>query len=238
VRVAALYDIHGNLPALEAVLEEVERESVDAIVSGGDVVSGPFPAEVFDRLTAVPPVYYVRGNADRSVLTGAEAELEAAWCAERLGHERLEMVAAWPPTVSLDIAGLGRVLFCHATPQSDELIFTRITPDDAVLDLLGPVDADLVVCGHTHVQFDRRLTDDLRIVNAGSVGMPYEGRSGGFWALLGPDVELRHTDYDVEQAVASIRAVGSPAAERLIEWLSEPYDPDEVTAYWESRRGS
>jgi predicted phosphodiesterase len=238
VRVAALYDIHGNLPALEAVLEEVESEPVAAIVCGGDLVAGPFPAEVFDRLAALSSVRYLRGNADRSVLEPDEEPPEAPWCAERLGCHRLDAIAAWPGTVRMDVAGLGRVLFCHATPGSDEPIFTRITPEDAVGELLGPVDADVVVCGHTHIQFDRRLPNGLRVVNAGSVGMPYEGRPGAFWALLGPDVEFRRTGYDIEEAATSIRAVGYPAAERRIEWLTEPPDPEEVTAYWESQRGA
>jgi len=238
VRVAALYDVHGNLPALEAVLDDVEHASVDAVVCGGDLVAGPFPAEVLDRLAARPSVRYLRGNADRSVLERDDASPEALWCAERLGRDRLEAIASWPTTVRLTVDGLGPVLFCHATPRSDESLFTRITPEADVLELFGPVETDLVVCGHTHVQFDRTLPGGLRIVNAGSVGMPYEGRPGAFWALLGPDVELRRTEYDVDAAVASIRAGGSPAAGRVVEWLSDSYDPEEVTAYWESRRGA
>jgi predicted phosphodiesterase len=239
VRVAALNDIHGNLPALEAVLTEVEREGVDAVVCGGDVVGGPFSAQVFDRLAQLPDVRFLHGNVDRFVIEGTN-EYEHDWDAERerLGESRLAAVASWPLTVELDLDGLGRALFCHAVPTADEPIFTRLTPDDEVADLLGNVEADLVVVGHTHVQFDRQLPNGRRVVNAGSVGMPYEGRRGAFWALLGPDVELRRTEYDTEAAVAAIRAVDPAAYEQHVDFLLEPRDPDEASRFFESQRGS
>ena len=105
------------------------------------------------------------------------------------------------------------MLFCHAVPSSDDPIFTRITPDDDVVELVGRTDANVLVVGHTHVQFDRMLPTGLRVVNAGSVGMPYEGRRGAFWALLGPDVELRRPEYDVEAAAALVRE-SAPRARR------------------------
>jgi predicted phosphodiesterase len=237
MRVAVLADIHGNLPALDAVLADVEGAGVDAIVCAGDIVGGPFSAEVFDRLTSAPRVRFVRGNADREVLEGTD-EYGIDWKAERkrLGRARLDTIAAWPLTVELDVDGLGITLFCHAIPSADEPIFTRITPDEDVIELLGLVDAAVLVCGHTHVQFDRVLRSGLRVVNAGSVGMPYEGRRGAFWALLGRSVELRRTVYDVEAAAAAIRDVGKPTDEQLARYLLEPPDPDEVTAYFESQR--
>jgi putative phosphoesterase len=239
VRVAALYDVHGNLPALEAVLAEVERESVDTVVCGGDVVGGPFPAEALDHLSRVPDVWFVRGNADRMVLEG-DGEHGVDWGAERarLGDERIATIAEWPLTVDLELEELGSALFCHAVPNSDDPIFTRITPDEDVIDLIGDLEVDLLVCGHTHVQFDRQLRDGPRIVNAGSVGMPYEGRRGAFWALLGPTVELKHTEYDVEAAAAAIRDTGAPGVEEQAGWLLDPPDPDEATAYFESQRGA
>jgi putative phosphoesterase len=237
VRVAALNDIHGNLPALDAVLAETRTEGVDVIVCGGDIVGGPYSVEVFDRLAGLRDVRFVRGNADRQVLDGTD-EYGIDWAAERerLGDERLAAVASWPLTVELEVDAVGTTLFCHAIPSADEPIFTRITPDDAVVELLGEVEADLLVCGHTHVQFDRVLPTGLRIVNAGSVGMPYEGRRGAFWALLGPTVELRHTEYDVEVAATTIRASGRPVDEQLAGYLVEPPDPVEVTSYFESQR--
>jgi putative phosphoesterase len=234
--VAALGDIHGNLPALEAVLAEVEHEDVDEIVVAGDTISGPWPAEVFDRLTE-SGARVVRGNVDRLALEGGEGPI-GDWSAQQLG-DRCAAVAEWPLTTRLVVERLGSVLVCHSTPRSDEPIYTRITPDDEVLDLLGDVDADVVVCGHTHVQYDRTLSSGLRIVNPGSVGMPYEGVPGAYWALLGPDVELRRTDYDVEAAVAAIRARGAPDVdEQLIGYLLEPPEPDEATRFFESQRGA
>ena len=240
MRVAALYDVHGNLPALEAVLVDVEEAGVDTVVSGGDLVSGPFAAEVLDRLTALPDVRFVRGNADRLVVDVSPEEQEGlhAWCAVRLGRDRLETVASWPLTTEIEIDGLGRVLFCHATPYSDEPIFTRLTPDFELGELLGSAEVDLLVCGHTHVQFDRRLPSGLRVLNAGSIGMPYQGKRGAFWALLRGEVEPRHTEYDVEAAVSAMRETGAPLSEQVVGWLLEPPDPDEVAAFWESKRGA
>jgi predicted phosphodiesterase len=225
VRVAALYDVHGNLPALEAVLAEVARAGVDAIVCGGDVCAGPMPQACLDELRAAGGVF-VRGNADRE---------PGKWPAAQLGEDDLAFLAALPLTASLDVDGLGPTLFCHATPRSDEEIVTRLTPDEELLDALGGIDERAVVTGHVHVQVDR-VAGDRRFVNAGSVGMPYEGRRGAFWALLGPDVELRCTGYDVEAAVAEIRATGYPDAEQLAGWLLEPEDPAEVSAYFEGLR--
>ena len=239
MRVAALYDIHGNRPALQAVLAEIAREGVETVVCGGDVVGGPFPAQALDVLARLPDVRYLRGNGDREVLEGTDAhgvdwEVERA----RLGPDRLAAVRSWPLTVELEVEALGRVLFCHAVPSSEDPIFTRITPDDDVLALLGPTDADVLVVGHTHVQFDRVLSTGLRVVNAGSVGMPYEGRRGAFWALLGPDVELRRTEYDVDAAAALVRESGAQGADDHARRLLEPPGPDEATSFFESARGS
>jgi putative phosphoesterase len=235
VRVAAISDIHGNLPALEAVLADIERENVDRVVVVGDTISGPWPAEVFDRLVEADALV-VRGNVDRLALEGGELAI-GEWSADRLG-DRHAQVAEWPLTARLVIDGLGAVLVCHATPTSDEPIYTRITPDDEVAQLFAGMDAGVVVCGHTHIQYDRTLRSRLRIVNPGSVGMPYEGKRGAFWALLGPEVELRHTEYDVEAAVAAIRASGAPdVEEQLVKYLLEPPDPTETTEYFESLRG-
>jgi predicted phosphodiesterase len=237
MRVAVVSDIHGNLPALEAVLSEVDAEGVDTVVCTGDVLGGPLSADVFDRLSGLG-AQVVRGNADRFVIEGTD-EHGQDWDGERarLGDARLAAVAAWPLTVELEIDGLGRTLFFHAIPSADEPVFTRITPDEDVARLVGDVEASLCVCGHTHVQFDRSLPTGLRIVNAGSVGLPYEGRRGAFWALLGPDVQLRNTEYDVEAAVAALRGAGA-SGEDYWHHLLDPPDPDETTRFFESQRGA
>ena len=234
--VAAISDIHGNLPALEAVLADVEREGLEKIVVVGDTVSGPWPAEVFDLLDAKGAIH-VRGNADRLALSGGEGAI-GEWSAGHLGDRRTA-VTAWPLTLQLAVDGLGRVLVCHATPTSDEPIYTRVTPDEDVAFLFEGSDVDVVVCGHTHVQYDRTLSTGLRVVNPGSVGMPYEGRRGAFWAVLGPDVELRSTEYDVDAAAEAMRERGAPNVEdQLIRYLLDPPDPRATTEYFESLRAS
>jgi putative phosphoesterase len=218
-RVAALYDIHGNLPALEAVLRDVRTAEVDAIVVGGDVVPGPMPRESLARLVALDrPVHFIQGNGDREVIapTGAvpEAFREAMrWNADQLSPDDRQRLAGWPLTTRLEIAGLGAVLFCHATPRNDTDIFTRQTSDDRLLSIFGTLDVAVAVCGHTHMQFDRAV-GAVRVVNAGSVGMPF-GEPGAYWLLLGPHVELRRTAYDLDDAAARIRATSYPQAEEF-----------------------
>jgi putative phosphoesterase len=222
--VAVLCDVHGNLPALEAVLAEVASLEVDRVVCGGDVVAGPFPRECLDRLLGLDAVF-VRGNADRL----PEAVPGSSWVAERLSPLSLDFLRELPESVSLD-----GVLYCHGSPRSDEEILTRVSPDERLRAALAGVTERLVVGGHTHVQFIRDV-DGIRFANAGSVGMPYEGRTGAFWGLVdGQEIELRHTPYAVDAAVASIRGSGYPHEQDLISWLLDPKDPDEVSAYFES----
>jgi predicted phosphodiesterase len=222
VRVAALYDIHGNLPALEAVLEDVRDNDVDLIIVGGDVV-GPMPQETMARLLRLDiPARFIHGNGDRVVIAHARGEPIdevptryrdcIAWIAERLDNASRRAMAEWPLTCELEIDGLGQVLFCHATPQNDVDCFTRVTPDDRVKQLFAGVHARTVVCGHTHMQFDR-IVGDVRIVNAGSVGAPFAPPAGAHWLLLGPDVQLRQTPYDVARAADEMRATGCPLVE-------------------------
>jgi len=222
VRVAALYDIHGNLPALEAVLADVDAIGVDAIVVGGDVASGPMPGETLDALRERNAMF-VRGNADRVLdLVGAntgETWVQARyWVAERLGEERLAFLSGLPLDLTLEVGDLGSVRFCHGAPGSDELTITRLTPDARLRELLAGVDEDVVVCGHTHVQFDR-VVDGIRVVNAGSVGAPYEAEPAAYWALLGPNVEHRRTDYDLESAIAAVAATRYPKAAEAESYL-------------------
>jgi putative phosphoesterase len=238
VRVAAISDIHGNLPALEAVLSEIDREPVDGIVVAGDTAHGPWPGEVVDLLVA-RGAQMVRGNADREVIERSDRYGPLApWSAERLGESRLAVARDWPMTIELSIDGLGAVLVCHSTPDSEDPIYTRITPEAELVGIFESVDADVLVCGHTHMQYDRTLTSGLRLVNPGSVGMPYEGAHGAFWALLGPDVEFRHTEYDVEAAVAAIQGMGVPVDGPMLEQLADPPDSESTTEYFESQRGT
>ena len=219
MRVAALYDVHGNLPALEAVLAEVESLEVDAVVVGGDIAIGPMPRASLERLLALGErALFLRGNGDREIAgepAGSGLWVERTrWSAAQLDRGALAWLSALPDTQTVDVDGLGPVLFCHGSPRSDEEILTRISSEERVAAACAGVEEAVVVCGHTHVQFDREVAG-TRLVNAGSVGMPYEAEPGAYWALLGPDVELRRTAYDLEAAAAAIRATGFPGADEL-----------------------
>src|ERR671926_1619542 len=246
-RVAAIYDIHGNLPALEAVLSDLEHIEPGLLIVGGDVASGPMPAEVLDRLAGLGDlVSFVRGNADREVISAydidpAETEAHMAdaalrmseWAAARLERRHRDLLASFSERVVVDIEGIGETLFCHATPRSDEEIITVRTPDDRLREILSDIEQNLVVCGHIHAQYDRRL-NSKRVVNAGSVGMPYQGEPvGAFWLLLGPGAEFRRSEYDLGRAVSEFRAIGYPAAEDMEESLLEPPDPEWVADFFE-----
>lgn len=241
MRVAALYDVHGNLPALEAVMADPRLREADLVVSGGDLVAGALPAECLALLEALGDrVRFVRGNGDRDVTSeppGGVAPARSAWCAERLDAAALARVRAWPLTVEVELPTLGRVLFCHAVPGDDMPILTTLTPDDDVAAALGPVDADVVVCGHVHVQYDRTLPDGRRVVNAGAVGAPYEGRAAAFWLLLGDAVEHVSTDYDVEAAIARLEATGCPDTDWVVQHaLREPIAAADAMAQFEQMR--
>ena len=219
--VAAIYDIHGNLPALEPVLDEIRGSGIAEIVVGGDVLPGPMPRETLDRLLAIdPPVRFIMGNGDRAVLAqmrGRETEEVPPpfrnvirWTAQQLnaGHE--SVIASWPAQLVLAIEPLGAVLFCHATPRNDTEIFTRETSETRLLPVFGDVDANIIVCGHTHMQFDRIIGGN-HVVNAGSVGMPF-GQPGAHWLELGPGIQLRRTRYDLDAAAERIRGTAYPQA--------------------------
>lgn len=233
MRVAGLYDIHGNIDALEAVLAEVDREGVDRIVVGGDVAAGPYPEETVARLRALgPTVTFIRGNADRELADGPDKmpEIVAEWLAARTSDALRNELRAWPEQVRLDVNGLGEVLFCHATPRNDEEIFTELSPDAVVAEMFAAAPGVTVV-GHTHMQVDRRV-GDKRIVNAGSVGLPYEGDAAAFWVVLGPDVQHRRTAYDAAAVVERATRDGYPS-EFFRESLVEPESRRAVAEFFE-----
>jgi putative phosphoesterase len=243
-RVAVLSDIHGNLRALNAVLEEVEREGPDRIVFCGDVASGPLPAETLARLVDMEEkAIFIHGNADRALVDAFDrqmafdpgeknpASLVSAWNAQQIDRRMRDFLASFADTAVLEINGLGRACFCHGSPRSDEEIITRLTPDDHLLKLFSGLGAKVLVCGHTHHQFDRRI-GGYRVINPGSVGMPYQGEPGAFWALLGPDVELRRTEYDHVQALDEALAAGYPDPSYRDTLLS-PRKAEEVAAFFE-----
>lgn len=226
MRVAALHDVHGNLPALEAVLAEIASLGVDRVVCGGDVVAGPFPRECLERLVAADAAF-LRGNADRFSPRAPAGIWE--WVVEELEPARVAFLDELPIAVSL-----GGVLYCHGSPRDEDEILTKVSPDERIAAALDGVEEELVVGGHTHVQFLRHV-GRWRFANAGSVGMPYEGRPGAFWALVdGLELEHRLTPYAVDAAAAAIRASEYPQRDDFCELLLEPKDPDEVSAFFES----
>lgn len=245
MRIAAIYDIHANLPALEAVLGEVREVQADRIVVGGDVLPGPLPLETIQRLLDLEiPAEFIQGNGDREVLaqmdgvdsawyrTAPERWREPVrWTAEQLQSRYHRLLSSWPSTYQTKIPGLGKVLFCHATPRNDTEIFTRLTPEDRLLALFEGLGFSMVVCGHTHMQFDR-MVGTTRVVNAGSVGMP-AGEPGADWLLLGPGVQFLHTGYDLLNAADRIRRTTYPQAfdfaERSI--LHPPTEEETLAAF-------
>jgi len=238
VHVLALYDIHGNVDALDAVLADPRAANPDAVLVGGDAVPGPFARETLARLDALDvAVHWVRGNGEREVAeavgapapaTDDMAARTAALTAAALGDERARQLGAVPPTVQLD-----GVLFCHASPRRDDEMITRLSPPERWADALAGVVAPLVVAGHTHQQ-DDRVVGATRFVNAGSVGMPYEGDGAARWLWIADgQPELRQTPYDAARAGARILASGWPDAESIDASLVDPVDPIVVTQIFE-----
>jgi predicted phosphodiesterase len=224
MRIAAIYDIQGNLPALEAVIQDILRAGVDRIVIGGDVLPGPMPRETLACLLDLGvPTQFIYGNGETAVLEVIAGREPAAvpethrpiilWTAQQLPENYKSMIANWPATVLLEVGELGRVLFCHATPRNDNQIFTRLTPEEHLLPIFAGLNADIVVLGHTHMQLDR-MVGKTRVVNAGSVGMPF-GTLGADWLLLGPDVQLRHSSYDLSNAAERVRKTDYPQADEF-----------------------
>lgn len=223
MKVAALYDVHAMPHALEAVLRDVEEEEVDLVVFGGDLIYGPFPQRAIELAHAVPGARFVRGNCERA---------PDEWDREQLGSDELRRLAELPLSVSID-----GVLYCHAAPDDDTTITTAATPDDVVRATFGDVQEVVVVIGHTHHQFDRQL-DGTRVVNAGSVGMPYEDEVAAFWTVVEDrEPSFRRTPFDVERAAAETSMSGWPQAEEFVaENLLVAPSREEAIAQLEGRR--
>ena len=242
MRVAALYDVHGNVAALDAVLAELEGEAVELIVVGGDVAAGPFPGACWDRVRELGVrAVTIRGNAERE-LHECRAHLDAGtaivdpadpwslrdhWVAGELTRAQLDAMAGLAPTALAD-----GVLYCHGSPRRDDEIITAYSPVERVHAALEGVRERLVVVGHTHVQFERSA-DGIRLVNAGSVGLPY-GEPGAYWLLVADgEVEWRRTPYDVAAAATTIRASGFPAADAYADELLAPASAEQALRFFE-----
>jgi putative phosphoesterase len=240
MKILALYDIHGNVDALEAVFADPRATDPDVVVVGGDAVPGPRAEATLARLEALcSPVEWVRGNGEREVagavggatpkdddLAGATAAMTAA----EIGDQRARALGALPVTVKLD-----GILFCHASPRRDDEMLTRLSSAERWAEALGGVDAGLVVAGHTHQQ-DDRIVDGVRFVNAGSVGLPYEGDGAARWLWIADGVpELRQTAYDAAATGARFLADGWPDERSVGAALVSPVEPIVVTQIFEDR---
>lgn len=239
MKVLALYDIHGNVDALEAVLGDPRAAGADAVVVGGDAVPGPFASAVLDRLDALAlPVHWIRGNGERETAEVVERAtppddddlvwVTAAITAREIGAERARALGELPLSTTLD-----GVVYCHATPRRDDDMVTRASTPERYAEVLAGVDAAVVVAGHTHQQHTRDV-GGVRFVNAGSVGLPYEGDGAARWLWAADGVpELRRTDYDASAAGARMLAAGWPDEESVRAALVEPVDPAVVTDLFE-----
>jgi putative phosphoesterase len=234
MRVAALPDVHGNAPALAAVLAEVADHQVDAIVFCGDLTWGPLPNETLELVRSITlPTHFVRGNADR--MLGGDESARGVWLAAQHGPEATAFVNGFPSHVVLDVDGLGPTRFVHGSPRSDEECVTPRTPEQRVREFMSGVPERVVVTAHVHVSYDRQV-GDVRLIGPGSVGRPYEGKRGARWAILGPGVDLRETQYDHEATADLYRASGIPnAVEFDVDALLDPITRDEIITDAEER---
>ena len=246
MRIAVVADIHGNLPALQAVLAEIdEQESMDVIAWAGDLAPGPFPVECLAALRArSEPVHWVSGNGERDIVLtwngGFDAAdpgaLSRAHAAAALGPGERDTLASWPPSCVLD-----GVCVCHGSPSSVDEVLTRATPGPVLLGQLeeGRRGATLVVGGHTHQQMIRPLAGGVTYANAGSVGRPFEGDPAAYWVIVEDRVpQLRRTAYDVAAWIARVRASDFPRIDDCLEAAFDPlYDASWLTAYFEHAAG-
>jgi predicted phosphodiesterase len=226
------------------VLSDIDREGVDVIVVGGDIVLGPMPRDVLEVLLSLGDrVSWIRGNCEREVVAAfdgdtfgqnqsEEVRAVTVWTAGQMERRHRDFMAGLPEKITSRVEGVGEVLFCHGSPRNDMEILTVATPEERLREVLVGVKENVVVCGHTHVQFDR-VCEGKRVVNAGSVGMPY-GDPGAYWLLLGPHVSLRKTNYDLEGAAELVRKSGYPMAQDFAENnILKPETAQEAIAYFE-----
>jgi predicted phosphodiesterase len=239
-RVAVVSDVHGNAVAMAAVAREVLTSRPDALVFGGDLTWGPLPEETWRVVTELRdevngPAFFVRGNTERvlaELRAGTqwyEPTVRERWMLTQHAEETLDALETFSSTVTVHIAGLGPTRFCHGSPRSDQELITPGTPDERMTALLEEIDERVLVSAHAQIQFDRRVIG-IRSLNPGSVGMSYQGAVGAYWALLGPDVEFRRTDYDLDAAAAAYRATDDPLADAIVGTLLAPPLPAEVIA--------
>ena len=237
-RVAIMADIHGNDSALEAALSEINAEAFDCIAILGDITWGTFPEETYRLLAPLAhKLVCIRGNADRAAVELAhkpdtELSERERWMVAAHSPEVMVFLESLPTTATITVSGLGDIRLSHGSPRTDIEVVTPETPHGRIEEFMSGVEQRCVATAHTHVSYVRRVGDTV-LFNPGSVGMPYEGKRGAFWAALGPDIELRHTEYDVEGFVGRMLASDDPAAQELSVLMLEPPTREEAIAYAE-----
>ena len=209
---AVLYDIHGNLPALEAVLAETEAAGADRYLLGGDYgTPSPWPTETLDRLRALPNATWIRGNGERWLREPPSDRPDVAAMLAAFSGQVPAEDEQWLYTLPTD-AEVDGILFVHGSPLSDVESFAA-KAEEGEERLLAGVRDRIVVFGHSHLQFTRPGPNGTTLVNPGSVGMPLDGDPRAAWAVWDGAFEFRRAEYDVERAAAAFRALGGDFGE-------------------------
>jgi predicted phosphodiesterase len=246
-RVAVIADVHGNVAALRSAWRSIRGIEPDLLVSCGDLTWGSLPHETLLLIHEIRnelPCLFVRGNAERALAEMADELRRSGSIEDRTDRDRwmlaahtdddLDFVRGFEPTVVVDVADIGSVRFCHGSPAHDEDCITPITPEERLRPMLVGVDEETIVSGHIHVQFERHV-GTIRSINPGSVGLPYQGQPGAFWAFLAEgNVTFMRSEYDRDEAYGLYRRTTDPLVEKIIEMMVHPTTADEMVEYAES----
>jgi predicted phosphodiesterase len=234
-RAAVIGDVHGNAVAFAAVLEEIKSDPTDVVIVNGDLSWGAEPEATLALADGLADAIFVRGNAESALLRLARdrdrSEIDN-WMPAQHTPERIAWIQGFAGAVAVDIGGLGRVFVCHGSPRGDQEIVTQRTPDERMLELLAGTKLEVLVTAHVHLQFERQVLG-ITSMNAGSVGLQYGDTPAAYWAEIGPEIRLRRTPYDVDEAIRRVHASGIPTAERIVALLREPPSREEIIEHGE-----
>jgi predicted phosphodiesterase len=235
-RLAIIGDVHGNAVAFAAVLDELRRDPPDVVVVNGDLSWGSEPEATLALADGLADAVFIRGNAESALVRLAAdpsgtSDTEV-WMLEQHAPARVEQIQAFAGAVSVDVDGLGSVFACHGSPRGDQELVTPRTPDERIHALLEGRELDVLVTAHVHLQFQRPVLG-ITSMNAGSVGLQYGGTPAAYWAEIGPEIRLRRTPYDLDEAARRVRWSGIPTADRIVQRLREPPSAEEVVEHAE-----
>jgi predicted phosphodiesterase len=231
-RIAVIGDVHGNAVAFAAVLEDIRGDAPDLVVVNGDLSWGPEPEETLALADDLESALFVRGNAESALLRRTGDSDTDRWMLERHSAERLQQIESFAGAVSVEVGGIGRLFVCHGSPRGDQELVTGETPDERMRELLAGRQLDVLVTAHVHLQFKRQVLG-ITSMNAGSVGLQYGGTPAAYWVEIGPEIRLRRTPYDLDEAERRTLSSGIPTADRIVQMLREPPSAEEVTEHAE-----